>query len=872
MKKTRSAAKKKSGKSLRKKETVRFSPFSPGMVLGMTAVAAVVAFVISWGIALQANGEVLSYQKISDTEGGFTATLDDTDNLGHAVSVIGDLNEDGVADIALGARGDDDGGANRGAVYILFMNTDGTVASYQKISDTEGGFTATLDDNDRFSAMAIAGIGDLNSDGVIDIAVGATGDDDGGVDRGALYILFMNTDGTVASYQKISDTDGGFGGTLDNQDLFGMSVANMGDVDGDGTIDLAVGVQNDDDGGLDLGAVYILFMNTDGTVDSEVKISDTTTGFVGALSGAGTGADQFGVSVANVGDLDGDGVNELAVGAYLEDAPAVNAGSAFIFFLNTDGTIDHYTNIYPTLDAGDFAGVAVTKVGDLDNNGVPDLAIGAQSDDDGGTNRGAIYVAMMNSDGTVSSYQKISDTAGNFTAPLDDTDFFGSALSGFGDLNGDGICDLLAGAHADDDGGNGRGSAYVLFLDGEATCGSSGSGGSGSGGSGGGGAPLPVPPSVPGSGTLQSSAVGSNSVTISWSPATDDTTPSDQLVYEVRYAVSSNDLSTVLAAETNGISAGAPQSGITSKIVSGLQPGTEYRFAVIVRDNDLTKSIYSQLTQSTEAVVDRVAPTLSDRVIKAVSVGETTIGLSWVEATDDVSQASQISYDIYKPTGNLPINTLPRVATNAALISTVTGVTSFELTGLQVNTEYPIVVVARDQAGNKVIYRAGVFSTRTAELVAHYGEFVRMNNGNQYFYIAEDGSEAYRVLSALVMQTWEPVSQIDSLERASIRQMPLGEEYVLPKPGTLILYASGVYYWIDGSSGNVARPTLRPFASEAVIASIFGAKWRTNFVIQVDAEQLSGLTMGEIVDQASDLTVNPSLLKTVKQYRADLKM
>ena len=185
-------------------------------------------------------GEVTSFSKISDTAGNFAAALDNADELGTAVTSLGDLNGDGIADMAVGATGDDDGGTDRGAVYVLFMNSNGTVNSSQKISNTAGGFTAVLDDGDNFG-NSLTNLGDLDGDGVTDIAVGAIGDDDGGSDRGAVYILFMNSDGTVKSHQKISDTAGAFTGLLDDDDQFGHAVTELGDLDGDGVLDLAIG-------------------------------------------------------------------------------------------------------------------------------------------------------------------------------------------------------------------------------------------------------------------------------------------------------------------------------------------------------------------------------------------------------------------------------------------------------------------------------------------------------------------------------------------------------------------------------------------------------------------------------------------------------
>ena len=128
-----------------------------------------------------------TFQKISDTEGSFTATLDDSDNFGWSVAALGDVNGDGLVDLAVGAYSDDDGGFNRGALYVLFMNDNGEVVSFQKISDTEGSFTATLDDLDHFGS-SVAALGDVNGDGLVDLAVGAYSDDDGGSD---LYVLFL---------------------------------------------------------------------------------------------------------------------------------------------------------------------------------------------------------------------------------------------------------------------------------------------------------------------------------------------------------------------------------------------------------------------------------------------------------------------------------------------------------------------------------------------------------------------------------------------------------------------------------------------------------------------------------------------------------
>lgn len=409
---------------------------------------------------------VESSQKISDTAGNFEGVLEDNDQFGGAIANIGDLEVDGVIDLAVGAPLDDDGGTDRGAVWVLFMNDDGTVDIEQKISDTEGDLPSGLEDNDQFGS-AVAELGDLNGDSIVDIAVGAPLDDDGGTDRGAVWILFMNADGTVQSTTKISDTAVGFSNILEDNDQFGGAIANIGDLNNDLISDIAVGAQLVDDGGTDRGAIWILFLAANGTVVNFQKVSDTSGDFAGTLQDG----DFFGSSIAGIGDLDADGVEDIAVGAIGDDDGGTDRGAVWVLFMNADGTVrfeqkisENNGNFNGGLNDGDQFGSAVTGIGDYNGDGFVDVAAGADQDNDGGSNRGAVWILFLESDGEIISKSKISSTSGNFTGPLTDGVLFGSALANPGDLDFDGTTDIVAGAKLDDDGGVDRGALWTLFM------------------------------------------------------------------------------------------------------------------------------------------------------------------------------------------------------------------------------------------------------------------------------------------------------------------------------------------------------------------------------------------------------------------------
>lgn len=351
-----------------------------------------------WILFMDDNGRVDMQSKISSSAGSFGGNLDNGDRFGSALAGIGDLNRDGAFDLAAGAPGDDEGGTDRGAVWILFLDAEGRVRDQQKIADGAGGFDGSLHDDDRFGS-AVARIGDLDGNGVTDLAVGAPNDDDGSANEGAVWILFMRMDGRVAAQQKISTGSGNFRGRLSTDDHFGSALAGPGDIDRDGHPDLVVGAPGDDGGGTDRGAVWVLFLSADGRVRDQQRLADGAGGFAGDLDDD----DRFGAAVAASRDLNGDGIEDLAVGAPNDDdGSGNNAGAFWFLFLEANGRVDAWQKVSAdaggfdgNLHADDHFGAALAGIGNLDNDALADLAVGAPGDDDGGTDQGALWILFM---------------------------------------------------------------------------------------------------------------------------------------------------------------------------------------------------------------------------------------------------------------------------------------------------------------------------------------------------------------------------------------------------------------------------------------------------------------------------------------------
>ena len=272
---------------------------------------------------LKSDGTVKQYSRIAEGISGFKGQINSEDDFGRSVCMIGDLDKDGVNDIAVGAV--EDKGGLTGSVWILFLKTDGTVKSYKKLNSTSP-LLSSLQIDGRFG-QAIALLGDLNKDGVNDILVSLGNGNEGGTGRGSLRILFLNNDGTIKSVSKISSTSGNFSDSLQNYGQFGWAVCSLEDLDGDSVTDISVSAISYN---KSCGAIWNIFLKSNGTCKSIQKITTDTGGFKAVLKPG----DVFGTSLTSVGDLNGGGITDMISDASSDGEAGTNAGAFYILFLN----------------------------------------------------------------------------------------------------------------------------------------------------------------------------------------------------------------------------------------------------------------------------------------------------------------------------------------------------------------------------------------------------------------------------------------------------------------------------------------------------------------------------------------------------------
>ena len=322
--------------------------------------------------------------------------------FGTAVADVGDFNGDTVPDLLISARGETVSGDDRAGRVYLFSGADGSVLDTFTSPNSEA--------NGAFGADVVA-LGDVTGDGTPDFGVGTREANA----SGRVYI--MNGDTGIDEHTIASPNSEGFGD-------FGVPLDALGDVTGDGVTDLVAGANDEDgDGVSDSGRAYILD-GANGTIDETIispNVDDNGC---------------FGLSVGRLGDVTGDGIAEVLVGAPCEDPSfSSNAGNAYVFD-GTDASLV-YELTSPTNNSSDFFGNAVADVGDLDGDGTTDFAINAG------------FFAVTGIEGRIYVFSGADKSQLFDLAPRIGGDF-GDVIAGGEDLDGDTEPEFLASAPTKD--------------------------------------------------------------------------------------------------------------------------------------------------------------------------------------------------------------------------------------------------------------------------------------------------------------------------------------------------------------------------------------------------------------------------------------
>ncbi|MFT5584354.1 MAG: hypothetical protein ACI9VR_001939 [Cognaticolwellia sp.] len=363
--------------------------------------------------------------------------------FGHTVISPGDLDGDGIAEILVSGESYS---SSRGSVWFF----DGaSLASSQADTDADAWWRGTVNGDALGSDQGIAVAGDLDNDGLVDLLMASPLADGAGNELGVVYLMSgADTASWGAGVNADRDASLVVSGVSD-KDRLGSGLASM-DLDGDGIQDLLLSSPYEDTQANAAGAVYVFYGGA--LLSGEVSAADADVTLLGSAS-----TDRMGLnSPRALGDVDGDGQDDLMIGSYNADAAA---GVAYILDPSSlsDGTAASQASAQITGASGDSFGISAISLSDLDGDGADEILIGARTASVDASQGGGVYFWF--GDAGLSGTVAAAAADASWGVSNSDVDF-GWDLS-VGDVDGDGIQDWSTGAYATDTPNN-SGTAWLV--------------------------------------------------------------------------------------------------------------------------------------------------------------------------------------------------------------------------------------------------------------------------------------------------------------------------------------------------------------------------------------------------------------------------